>query len=87
MVSGCFTSSGLGRLTIKENVQPSVHVQKLDSRTTIKNTPARPKTRMKVLKWSVQSLDLNQIETFWPDLRQTVHAQKLTNATESKQFW
>lgn len=42
---------------------------------------------MKVLKWSVQSPDLNQIETFWPDLRQTVHAQNLTNATESKQFW
>lgn len=31
MVSGCFTSSGLGRLTIKENVRPSVHVRKLES--------------------------------------------------------
>ncbi len=41
---------------------------------------------MKTLEWPSQSPDLNPIEMLWHDLKQAVHAQKLSNVAELQQL-
>lgn len=40
-----------------------------------------------VLGWLSQSLELNQIEKLWRDLKQAVRAGKSSSVSELKQIW
>ncbi len=44
------------------------------------------KSKVNVLEWPNQSLDLNPIEVLWKDLKQAVHRRKPTNITQLKWF-
>ena len=41
---------------------------------------------MTVLEWPGQCLDLNSIEMLWHDLKQAIHALKLSNVAGFQQF-
>ncbi len=42
--------------------------------------------KIKVLEWPNQCPDLNPIEMLWHDLKQSIHARKLSNVAELRQF-
>ncbi len=78
----------------KENVRPSVCDLKL-KRTWVMQQNNDPKhtasewlkkNKIKVLEWPNQSPDLNPIEMLWHDLKHSIHARKLSNVAELKQF-
>lgn len=78
-------------VTISSCPEPQEHtwvIQKdNDQEQTTKSTSQWLKNKMKALAWSSQSLDLNQIDMLWHDLKpQTAYRVKCSNVAELKQF-
>ncbi len=89
-------NSALYQKILKENVQLLVCDQAQahlgyaaghDPKHTSKSTSEwLKKSKIKVLEWPRQSLDLNLIERLWHDLKQSFHARKPSNVAELKKF-
>ncbi len=85
------------RKSKKENLRPSVWDFKLKhtwvmlqdndpKHTSMSNSEWLKKNKIKVLEWPNQSPELNLIEMVWHHLKQSIHARKLSNVAELKQF-
>jgi hypothetical protein len=81
MLWGCFSAAGTGRLVRIEDYREILDENLLQStpKHTAKTTQEwlRDKS-LNVLEWPSQSLDLNQIEHLWRDLKTAVQPSNLT---------
>ena len=90
MIWACFATTGPGHFAVTESTMNSTVDQSvIESR--IPSTAAKiyiriyKTKRIKVLKWSSQSQDLNLFGMLWRDFKRAVHKQISTKFNELKQ--